>query len=61
MQDNLDDDKRVELKKRGHQKKKEKCDNLDHNEKEQLRKLKKKGKKVMLDDEKKKKFQKRGV
>ena len=42
--------KKRAFKKRGHQKKEEKRDNLDSDEKEQLRKYKKKGKKVMCDN-----------
>ena len=38
------------MKKRGQKKKKEKRDNLGDNEKEQLRKYKKKGRKVMRDN-----------
>ena len=43
------------MKKKVNKRKKEKCDNLDDNEKEQLRKYEKKGKKVLcqnLNDEK---------
>ena len=51
--------KRV-YKKEDNKRKKEKCDNLDDNEKEQLRKYEKKGKNIMRDnlDGKKEHFEK---
>ena len=56
MCDNLDHEKKNNLKKRVTKEKKAKGNNLGNNEKEQLRKYEKKGKKIMcdhLDDEKK--------
>ena len=48
MRDNLEEEKKEYSKKEDNKGKKEKCDNLGGNEKEQLRKYEKEGKKLCV-------------